>query len=223
MVSKRLFYGISALYISSLLFQFFMLWISDISTITSLFWVFFVFCVYMWVWTGRTVNEEKWDEEFDRTLLSILLGVITLFTLCINIIQFFSIKFTCDFNYTTTFKVFTLGTDDSDKIKNVCTEEKEKAKTVSLVSFVWELEKVKGCTISNKNREIIYDIKHLSKEDFDRDYEINKKFLLNVVEDCKSDIIRNNLLKDKNFNSNVDTYLKEINEFKTKIENISNK
>lgn len=144
-------------------------------------------------------------------------------TIFVNVMSFFSIKNACDFNYTTTFKVFTLGTDDSDKIKNVCKEEKERAKTADLANFVWEIEKIKGCTISNKNREIIYDIKHLSKEDFDRDYEVNKKFLLNIVEDCKSDIIKNNLLKDKDYNSNVDTYLKEINEFKTKIENISNK
>ena len=83
-------------------------------------------------------------------------------------------------------------------------------------------EKIKWCKIPERTKEEINHIKSLSKEDFDRDYENNKKFLLNVVEDCKSDIIKNNLLKDKDYNSNVETYLKEINEFKTKIENISN-
>ena len=139
-----------------------------------------------------------------------------------NVMSFFTLKCTCDFDYTTTFKVFSLDTEDSYKVRKVCIEDKEKAQTVDLANFVWELENFKGCKIPERTKEEINHIKSLSKEDFDRDYEVNKKFLLNVVEDCKSDIIRNSLLKDKTYNSNVEDYLKQINEFKTKIENISN-
>ena len=168
------------------------------------------------------LTEGKLNEKADRTIWGYMLVFVTFLTLLINVCHFFSIKNNCNFDYTTTFKVYSLGWEDSAKVRNVCEEEKEKAETVSLVNFVWEIDKIKGCTIPNKKREIIYDIQHLSKEEFDTDFESHKEFLLNVIEDCKADIIRNNLLKDKTYNSNVDDYLKQINEFKTKIENITN-
>ncbi len=221
MISKVLFYVILAVYISSFLFEIYFFWISDSKTLFSLVALFCLLFIFVVSRTDLALREGKLNAEVDRTILGYMLVFLTFLTLLINICHFFSIKNNCDFDYATTFKVYTLGWEDAAKIRNVCEEEKEKAETVSLVNFVWEIDKIKGCTIPNKKREIIYDIQHLSKEEFDTDFESHKEFLLNVIEDCKADIIRNNLLKDKTYNSNVDNYLKQINEFKTKIENIS--
>lgn len=220
MVSKKAFYWILSLFILTILFNIYFHWILHFGTrLLIVFWLLFLS-----LWFATKKYSDGVVVDADARDVSVFFIVITIAsTIFVNVMSFFSIKNACDFNYTTTFKVFTLREDDSDKIKNVCKEEKEKAETVNLVNFVWEIDKIKGCTIPNKKREIIYDIKNLSKEEFDTDFESHKKFLLNVIEDCKSDIIRNNLLKDKTYNSNVDDYLKQINEFKTKIENISNK
>ena len=218
MVSKKAFYWILSLFILTILSQIYFHWIFHFGTgLLIVLWSLFL---SIWFATKKSVDSVVVDADArDVSVFFIVIAIAT--TIFANVMSFFSIKNACDFNYTTTFKVFTLSTDDSDKIKNVCWEEKEKAKTVSLVSFVWEIEKIKWCKIPERTKEEINHIKSLSKEDFDRDYENNKKFLLNVVEDCKSDIIRNNLLKNKGDKSYLENYLKEINKFKTKIENIS--
>lgn len=222
MISKFLFYVILAVYISSFWLEIYFFWFSDSKTLFSLVVSFCLLFVFVVSRADLALTEGKLNEKADRTIWGYMLVFVTFLTLLINVCHFFSIKNNCNFDYTTTFKVYSLGWEDSAKVRNVCEEEKEKAETVSLVNFVWEIDKIKGCTIPNKKREIIYDIQHLSKEEFDTDFESHKEFLLNVIEDCKADIIRNNLLKDKTYNSNVDDYLKQINEFKTKIENITN-
>lgn len=55
-------------------------------------------------------------------------AVVTIFA---NVMTFFTIKCVCDFDYTTTFKVFSLDTEDS-----------EKAKTADLANFVWKIQRM---------------------------------------------------------------------------------
>ena len=221
MISKLLFYVILAVYISSFSLEIYLFWFSDSKTLFSLVALFCLLFVFVVSRADLALTEGKINAKADRTILGYMLVFLTFLTLLINICHFFSIKNNCDFDYTTTFKVFSLDTEDSYKVRKVCIEDKEKAKTADLANFVWEIEKFKECKIPERTKEEINHIRSLSKEDFDRDYEVNKKFLLDVVEDCKSDIIRNNLLKNKGDKSYLENYLKEINEFKTKIESIS--
>ena len=214
MISKGLFYGILSFFILSLLSQIYFHWIAHLGTVV----VLMVWLILLLVWLA---TKEWSDDELNRDTFWPILWIVSVVTIFANVMSFFTLKCTCDFDYTTTLKVFSLDAEDSYKVRKVCIEDKEKAKTADLANFVWEIEKFKECKIPERTKEEINHIKSLSKEDFDRDYENNKKFLLNVVEDCKSDIIRNNLLKNKGDKSYLENYLKEINEFKTKIENIS--
>jgi hypothetical protein len=59
--------------------------------------------------------------------------VVTIFA---NVMSFFTLKCICDFDYTTTFNVFSLDTEDTYKVIKVCREDKEKAKTADLANFV---------------------------------------------------------------------------------------